>query len=310
MSMDRMSRSIAVAVMAVMLLGLMTVPSDTDGAGIQYSEEITCYYYTVGMSWAGQEAESVTWDFGDDSPIETGFSVTHRYSETGDYTVTLTGTNEFGSDVKYYLVHIMGYPVVSFESNGGSAVDPIQMTSGGNGSVAATEPDEPVRDGYIFIGWFSDAGLVHAYNWSKPVKESITLYAKWLRASVPIYTVSFDTDGGSMVDSQVLNEGDLVAEPEDPVRDGYVFDGWYVTVDGKEVRYDFSSPVGSDMVLKVHWKAVSDDKGGMDILPIVLIVIGALLAVVAVLSGFLLLGAPALICIVLGLLLFLKVISF
>ena len=41
------------------------------------------------------------------------------------------------------------------------------------------------------------------------------------------YTVTFDTKGGTDVPAQELMYGDLVAEPEPPQREGYVFVGWY-----------------------------------------------------------------------------------
>ena len=41
------------------------------------------------------------------------------------------------------------------------------------------------------------------------------------------FTVEFRTDGGSQVASQKLMYGDLVQRPEDPVKEGYTFEGWY-----------------------------------------------------------------------------------
>ena len=42
------------------------------------------------------------------------------------------------------------------------------------------------------------------------------------------YTITFDSKGGSDVASQTeLMYGDHVAEPEDPVREGYTIAGWY-----------------------------------------------------------------------------------
>ena len=41
------------------------------------------------------------------------------------------------------------------------------------------------------------------------------------------YTITFDSNGGTDVPSQVLMYGDLVAEPEPPSREGYEFAGWY-----------------------------------------------------------------------------------
>jgi len=44
---------------------------------------------------------------------------------------------------------------------------------------------------------------------------------------VPIYTVTFNSNGGSAVASQTVNEGDDATKPADPTQTGYVFAGWY-----------------------------------------------------------------------------------
>ncbi|MDE7030218.1 MAG: InlB B-repeat-containing protein [Lachnospiraceae bacterium] len=42
------------------------------------------------------------------------------------------------------------------------------------------------------------------------------------------FTVSFDTLGGTAVESQKHMYGELLDVPEPPTREGYVFDGWYL----------------------------------------------------------------------------------
>ena len=66
-----------------------------------------------------------------------------------------------------------------------------------------------------------------------------------------MFTVSFDTAGGSKVASQKVGEGAKASRPADPTRSGYSFDGWYKGGS----KYDFSTPVTADMTLTAHWKA-------------------------------------------------------
>ena len=45
------------------------------------------------------------------------------------------------------------------------------------------------------------------------------------------FTVNFDSNGGSAVESQIINENDKAVKPTEPTRDGYAFDGWYIDDD-------------------------------------------------------------------------------
>ena len=41
------------------------------------------------------------------------------------------------------------------------------------------------------------------------------------------YTITFNTDGGSSIDSQSIKENDKVVRPINPIRNGYDFANWY-----------------------------------------------------------------------------------
>ena len=107
---------------------------------------------------------------------------------------------------------------VTFNSNNGSQV-PSQTVIRGN---TAERPEDPTRDGYVFVNWYSDRQLRTEFDFSTEITSSITLYAKWKRA----YTVTFDSNGGSEIESQKVGEGDKTIAPEDPTREGYEFIGW------------------------------------------------------------------------------------
>lgn len=68
------------------------------------------------------------------------------------------------------------------------------------------------------------------------------------------FTVSFDTDGGSRVDAVEAMYGDLIAEPTPPVKEGYMFTGWYRDIDCT-VEWDFTlDKVEGDLTLYAGWK--------------------------------------------------------
>ena len=68
-------------------------------------------------------------------------------------------------------------------------------------------------------------------------------------SSVTRYTVTFDSDGGSAVDSQTVRKGNTASEPAEPTKDGFVFYGWFL--DG--VLYDFNTAVRENLTLTAMW---------------------------------------------------------
>jgi uncharacterized repeat protein (TIGR02543 family) len=66
---------------------------------------------------------------------------------------------------------------VTFNTNGGSFVPSQTVTPGGK---AIRPVANPTRTGYTFGNWYSDSALTSVYNFSTPVNNDITLYAKWL----------------------------------------------------------------------------------------------------------------------------------
>ncbi len=72
------------------------------------------------------------------------------------------------------LTAAWGYEI-TFQSNGGSEVAPQVVASG----RLSQRPDFPTREGYNFLGWYSDEELTQEYTFNTQVTEPITLYAKW-----------------------------------------------------------------------------------------------------------------------------------
>ncbi|RJX24282.1 MAG: hypothetical protein C4537_06815 [Acholeplasma sp.] len=68
---------------------------------------------------------------------------------------------------------------------------------------------------------------------------------------VTTYTVTFDSDGGSSVTSQTVDENGVVTEPTDPTKEGFLFQYWYLS--DQETSYVFSTPVTSDLTLTALW---------------------------------------------------------
>lgn len=143
-----------------------------------------------------------------------GFTVNQQSNE-----VTITISLSIDGKVvatKEYTIPKQGTYIVTFETNGGSAV--ASQTIVDNGT--ATTPTEPTKTGYTFAGWYTDAGCTNSYDFLAAVTESITLYAKWTEVITTWTALSEKLNG-------VLNKdvGDIYISGEFDVTSKITFSG-------------------------------------------------------------------------------------
>lgn len=114
-----------------------------------------------------------------------------------------------------------------------------------------TAPTAPTRPGYTFIGWYKDAAAQNAWNFATDkVTANTILYAKW---SINSYTVSFNSQGGSVVDAKTVIYNTTVGKPIAPTRKGYTFIGWYKDATGQTAWNFATDKVTSSLVLYAKW---------------------------------------------------------
>lgn len=148
-------------------------------------------------------------------------------------------------DYSIFIMYYGWYYEITFDSNGGSTVAGQLVHEGDT----VTKPADPTKTDFVFDHWCSDPGLTTEYNFSTAVFADMTLYAKWK----PLYTVTFDSVGGSAVAPQAVPEGDTATIPTSPTKALYVFDGWYKEA-SYVTLYDFTDPVTSSFTLYAKWK--------------------------------------------------------
>ena len=99
-----------------------------------------------------------------------------------------------------------------------------------NNKIASKKTDVVVGDNVFYI-------LVTNSN-------DVTSYTVTLRRR-PLYTVSFNTNGGTKINSQTVEEDSIISEPV-TTRCGYTFANW---------SYDFSQPITEDTIIIANWLA-------------------------------------------------------
>ena len=146
------------------------------------------------------------------------------------------------SNIELQAEWIIGEYTITFDSNGGFAV----ATQTANYNGVATIPTPPTREGYTFKYWTLNG---EKYNFQTPITGSITLKATW---EVANHTVTFNSDGGTIIDNQTIRHSNIVQKPTDPAKDGYVFSYW----EYNNEQFDFQTPVTSDITLTAKWRKI------------------------------------------------------
>ena len=165
-----------------------------------------------------------------------------------------------GSASFNYIKFVYETPVIEnqfsiyFDANGGTG-------SFGPWTIRDTNKEElpdieeigfVAPDGYEFAGWkVKGVEDLLAPGTLVGISSDVTLVAQWKVA--PKYTVTFDSNGGSPVDSQIVVKGDQVTRPTDPTRAKYIFLDWY-TDEELTNPYNFEDAVRSDLTLIAGWK--------------------------------------------------------
>ncbi len=131
------------------------------------------------------------------------------------------------------------------------------------------EPEEPVRSGYMFVGWYKDVALRYEWDFDADViEQNTTLYAKWLAG---FYRINLELNGGHFpVTANYNGEYD---EDEDayyyvyesgvsqtlhiPKKTGYKFLGWFkseVYKKGDRAEYSVDRTIAEETTYYAHWE--------------------------------------------------------
>lgn len=151
--------------------------------------------------------------------------------------------------VAYFIFANKKY-TITFDSDGGSVVEKQIVKRG----EKVNKPTDPTRDGYIFIEWDLGSSI---YDFSAKVTRNLILKAVWKEqeGGKVTYVVNFNTDGGNSISNQIINKDGTITKPQDPVRDGYKFLGWY----SNNVLFDFSTPITKNLELIAKWEKAKDN---------------------------------------------------
>ena len=181
------------------------------------------------------------------APTRTGYEFKGWYTDNDSFqNKWVFDTDLVTEDITLYAKWETIKYTVTFDSNYGSTVSNQEIVEGGK----VAKPADPVKDDYVFKGWYVDSNRVTPWNFDTDiVTENITLYAKWVSA----FTVTFSNTGNSSVASQVVGYGDYAEEPTEPTKSYYEFAGWFTDME-YTTEWDFANDkVTEDITLYAKW---------------------------------------------------------
>lgn len=127
--------------------------------------------------------------------VAKNYSATHHFFNSKLGKLTGTAIQPYmGVDGKpvYTILSVyydLDFHTLTFDTMGGSKIAPETVRHG----LTVAKPKDPVNGGYIFDGWYTDKTFRHRYDFSTPLTEDITIYAKWFLIVLPGVTVKKNT---------------------------------------------------------------------------------------------------------------------
>ncbi|MBQ7702377.1 MAG: InlB B-repeat-containing protein [Candidatus Methanomethylophilaceae archaeon] len=213
---DNTIRMIAVisAALVVVCALMIIIPSEIEATGagteqdpVDLGTKICWTYSPIFLPSSGTQGDEVRWEFGDNVVLDSRdagleeyaalltahkgnvWKPVHTYVAKGTYTVKQCVIGGENGELEHWskiVVQVMGDPIVTFDSDGGSNVAsqtvPKQYSDYDYVLQKVFRPADPTRVGYTFDGWYLVSGTTvseNEFDFNQGISESITLRAKW-----------------------------------------------------------------------------------------------------------------------------------
>ena len=131
-----------------------------------------------------------------------------------------------------------------------------------NGSETIAMPENPQKEGYVFVGWYFDKDV-----WQKPftanslldtpLTSDIRLYAYFVEEGDEslLATLSFNSMGGTEIADATVPNGAKPKQPPNPTYEGFYFCGWYTYPD-YQTPFNFDEPLTKSTTVYAKWAQV------------------------------------------------------
>ena len=140
---------------------------------------------------------------------------------------------------------------VTFDLNytGSSTPTTVEVVSG----ASVNSPTAPVRTGYKFKFWSTQADAEYIYNFENGVSAHVALFAIWEKEYTLSYMLNIESTDPIHV---IYGDSENTVRPEDPTRPNFSFSGWF-TDELLTTPYSHGSKLTSDMSVYARWTRTS-----------------------------------------------------
>ncbi len=149
-----------------------------------------------------------------------------------------------GNDLEIQALYTAKIHTLTLVINNGD--NNVTIERGYNSDLAI---DVVTKTGYTFAGWYTNIELDNVLTFDVMPDDNLTLYAKW---DINSYTISFDSNDGSVVAPITQVYDSVVVAPDAPTRVGFTFDGWF-SDDALTTAFTFDKVPAENITLYAKW---------------------------------------------------------
>ena len=145
-------------------------------------------------------------------------AATPTQKATKEFTYTFTNWDPLVSEVEGDVTYTAQFSstrneyTIRFNTDGGNTITPITKPNGD----PVVAPADPIKTGYTFAGWDQAIPTIMP-------TEDVMITASW---TINQYTITFDTDGGNVINPITQDYNTSVVAPANPSKEGYTFANW------------------------------------------------------------------------------------
>ena len=252
---------------------------DNDGA-LQYDFAQNLTFEVNGKSWTVETPNnhgeySFAWVYSpaftivDDPNVQPPIAVESVHMVLNGYTPGAAAASATVTTDANVTVEVLGF-LVAIDSNGDGQPDASEQVMGNfaSGEMYAVALQIKAKPGYDISGLTMenvslDRALVLLLGQFDSEEDAFS--GMFMLGDATQYTVNFETNGGSAIQSETVGGGTKLTKPADPTKAYYAFDGWYSDSNLTQA-FDFNTPINADTTLYAKW--TPSPVGGMFLMTI------------------------------------------